>query len=309
MKWTKCIITAAALAFTCLIAFSLIFPEKLYRFSVDHQRKISGLVLKKIQSGDHNISYLEGGEGPVTIALIHGFGGNKDNWIYLTEHLPGYHFVIPDLPGFGDSTKLDTSKYDVNSQAERLDRFFISTGLKKFYIAGNSMGGNISGIYASKYPRKIKGLILLNNSGIKFPVKSPVMKTLDTGVNPLIVSGRDDFNRYLGIVFVRAPWIPLPVKWHIADMALASREFNSKVFHDINAMPSLIEDHFAAITMPVLIIWGDSDRILDVSGVTVLEKGIKNHRTHILKDCGHAPMIERPVETAWYIKKFIETGR
>ncbi len=309
MKWTKRIIIASAVIILSMAALCFIFPEKLYTLSINSARSKAGLVQKEVQAGDHRIAYLEGGSGSETLVLVHGFGADKDNWPHIAKFLPGYHFIIPDLPGFGDSTKSPKAQYDVSSQVERLDAFFNAIGLKKFYIAGNSMGGNISGIYAAKYPEKVKGLILLNNSGIKFPVKSYVFKEIDRGFNPLLVTGRSDYDRLLGIIFVKQPFIPLPVKWILADKALAAREFNNKVFRDINTMPASIENNFGRLTMPVLIIWGDRDMVLDVSGVAVLEKGIKNHTTHILKDCGHAPMIERPEETAGYIKTFIETGR
>lgn len=309
MKWTKRIIIVMSFIILSLAAFCFIFPEKLYRLSINGERSRAGLHVKKISAGDHQIIYTEGGDGTETLVLIHGFGGDKDNWTRMAKFLTGYHIIIPDLPGFGESTKSDKAQYDVASQVERLDRFLSDLGLKQFYIAGNSMGGNISGIYAARYPQKVKGLILLDNSGVKFPVESAVRKDMARGVNPLLVSGRNDFDRFLGVVFFRPPFIPLPVKWVLADKALANREFNSKIFRDLNAHPASIEEHFAKLTMPALIIWGEKDTVLDVSGVTVLEKGIKNHTKRIIQDCGHLPMLERPEETASYIKEFIETNR
>ena len=308
MKWTKRIIIAAVIIILSMAAFCFIFPEKLYMLTINGDRERAGLAVKEVQAGDHKIVYLEGGQGTETIVLVHGFSADKDNWPRMAGFMPGYHFIIPDLPGFGDSTKSEKSEYNVAAQAERLDAFFTAIGLKQFYIAGNSMGGNISGIYAARYPQKVKGLILLDNSGIKFPVKSFVFREVDRGVNPLLVAGRGDMDRFLGILFSNPPFIPLPVKWFLADKALASRQFNSKVFREINTMPALIQDNFDRLTMPVLIIWGDKDMVLDVSGVAVLEKGIMNHTTRILKDCGHLPMLERPEETASYIKAFIEAG-
>ena len=60
------------------------------------------------------------------------------------------------------------------------------------------------------------------------------------------------------------------------------------------------------IKTPTLILWGDTDRVLDVSGAAILEKGIKNSQKIIMKDCGHVPMIERPEETAKYYISFLK---
>jgi pimeloyl-ACP methyl ester carboxylesterase len=47
--------------------------------------------------------------------------------------------------------------------------------------------------------------------------------------------------------------------------------------------------------------------MIDVGNVPVFEKGIKNHSTRILKDCGHVPMVECPEETALYFDEFIRS--
>ena len=63
------------------------------------------------------------------------------------------------------------------------------------------------------------------------------------------------------------------------------------------------------IQAPVLIIWGDQDKVLDVGGVTFLEKNLKNYRTVIIKDVGHCPMIEQPEETAKAYMTFLKEKR
>ncbi len=309
MKILKRLTVSAVIIIAAVVLFSFLFPEKLFEITVKMQHRSAGLVQKEITVGDHRIVYLEGGTGSDTIVLVHGFGGDKDNWPMLVAALPGYHYIIPDLPGFGESSKIESSKYDVVSQVERLEKFLTQLGVKSFYIAGNSMGGNIAGVYAAAHAQKVKGLILINNAGINSPVKSELFKSLEKGLNPLLVNSPDDFDRLLKFVFVKEPYIPFRIKGVLAERAIASRKFNDKIFADITAAPAMLENRFSSLTMPVLIIWGDQDRVLDVSSVPVLEKGIKNSISVILKDCGHIPMMERPVETAGYIKNFIEQAK
>jgi len=57
-----------------------------------------------------------------------------------------------------------------------------------------------------------------------------------------------------------------------------------------------------------LILWGDTDRLLDVSCTEVLEKGLPSSTTVIMKDCGHVPMMERPEETARHYIGFLQAG-
>jgi len=303
MKWLK-ISGILALLIICLIVF--MFPTELfYKLAINKARFSAGLSQKEINIDDHRIVYLERKSGEETLVLLHGFGAEKDNWAELARHLKGYRLIIPDLPGFGDSEKIETAEYDIASQVERLDKFFTKIGLKKFYIAGNSMGGNIAGIYSVKHPDKIKALILLNNSGIISADKSMVMKLIEKGDNPLIVKDRESFKNLFKFLFVKQPDIPERIMNYLADRAVEDRAFNEKIFIEMIKKPAMLDNSLALLTMPVLIIWGDKDQILDVSGVRVLEKGIKNHTTKILKDCGHVPLMERPEETASYISEFI----
>lgn len=305
MKWLRIASFIIVALLILIICFFYLFPETIYNRSIRSERSKAGLTVKEISVDDHKIKYLERNAAGETLVLLHGFGVDKDTWLSMASFIPGYHLVIPDLPGFGESTNSASASYDVTSQAERLNKFFNVIGLKKFFIAGNSMGGNISGIYAIKYPDRIKGLILLNNSGVVSPVKSVVMQMFEKGENPLLMKENEDFYRINGLLYVKEPFIRYPIKRMLADRAVKRRQSNEKIFKDMLRKPAMFEGQFAKFTMPVLIIWGDKDQLLDVSAVTVLEKGIKNHSTKILKDCGHVPMVERPEESASYIKKFI----
>ena len=203
MRIVKGLTAALLIIIICLFSFMLLYPENVYNYYLDYHRGKAGLVLKEAVIGDHKIKYLERESSGETLVLLHGFGADKDNWNMLAAFMPGYHIVIPDLPGFGDSTVIMSAKYDVNTQVERLDVFFSSLGLKKFYLAGNSMGGNISGIYAANHPDKIKGLILLNNSGVIPPRPGEIWKGIEKGDNPLIVADAAGYSRLLKGIFVK----------------------------------------------------------------------------------------------------------
>ena len=168
MNKKKIIIIGSIAIFIIIILLSpVIFTEQLFNMAIYSRRKKAGLEKKVIDIDNLKISYLEGGKGK-DILLIHGFGADKDNWIYLSKYLtPNYHVVAIDLPGFGESTKLKKLNYDVISQIKRIDLFVNKIGLKSFIIAGNSMGGHIAVYYTINYPNKISSLCLLDSSGVK----------------------------------------------------------------------------------------------------------------------------------------------
>jgi pimeloyl-ACP methyl ester carboxylesterase len=89
--------------------------------------------------------------------------------------------------------------------------------------------------------------------------------------------------------------------------ALDNRSFYEKELKEINPDFFSLEKNLPKIKAPTLILWGDQDRILDISSVPVFEKGLKNHKTVIIKGCGHAPQVEKPQETATYYLDFIKS--
>jgi abhydrolase domain-containing protein 6 len=301
----KKILIAVLIVIVALVAGYYAFPEKIAGFMIDSARSKAGLTKKEIKIDDHNIVYLEGGKGPA-ILLLHGFAANKDNWLRFTAYLTkDYHVVIPDIPGYGESSKIEKDSYDLSNQMSRLHKFAQAIGLKKFHIAGNSMGGFYAGAYAVRYPDEIISVGLFDAGGVKSLEKSVVAKMMEKGENPFDVKDSKDWARFSQLMFVNPPSIPYPIRKVLADVALVNRVFYAKLGKELRQDFLALEKDLPNIKAPALILWGDQDKVLDVSSVPVFEKGLKNHKTAIIKDCGHVPMLEKPKETATQYLDFI----
>lgn len=282
------------------------FPEKVAGYMLNFARSNVGLIKKEIKIDDHNVVYLEGGKGP-TILLLHGYSSEKDSWLQFAAYLTkDYHVVIPDIPGYGESSKLMDASYNLSNQMSRLHKFAQAVNLKKFHIVGHSMGGLFSGIYAARYPDEIVSVGLFDAGGVMPLEKNVVMKMMGKGENPIVLRDSSDWPRIMGLVFVNPPSLPYPLKKVFIQEALANRDFYEKVLKEIKPDFFSLEKQLPKIKAPTLILWGDQDRILDISSVPVFEKGLKNHRTVIIKDCGHVPQVEKPKETATHYLGFIK---
>lgn len=290
-----------------LSSFLVSCASSLYTLDTNLRRRRADLEEKTVKIKSYVISYLEGGSGETgeTVVLLHGFGADKDNWVRFARYLKEkYHVVVPDLPGFGESTRIMSDNYDIDSQVRRIHDFVTKIGLRKFHIAGNSMGGLISAIYAAEYPEKILSLGLLNPGGVAERNPSRLSIELKNGNNPLIVKKEDDFETLINFVFVEPPFIPSHVKTYLGKLAVANKDFYEKVF--VEAAPGgLLEEKMEAIRARTLIIWGDQDRVFPVSSGSVLDNGIRDSKLVVLKQCGHLPMMERPEETAQYYLDYI----
>ena len=274
------------------------FPGVMLCIGQSIERGRAHLEKKSIMIDDYRIVYLEGGTGE-TVLLLHGFGADKDNWTKFAAYLtPGYHVVIPDIPGFGESTKDDGASYDIESQVSRIKKFTDALGLKKFHIAGNSMGGVIAGVFAENHGDMITSLALVNSAGVKSKIKSDFQKMLESGENPLLINKASDFDNLMDMLFVEKPRIPGPVKKYLAARSMKDRAFNEKIMKGSRGLQSTLEQNLGKLEMPVLILWGDRDRLIHVSCTEVFAKGIKNSTVTVLKDCGHIPQMEKSAEAA-----------
>lgn len=275
------------------------------------ERRLTGLSPEEIQIGEFTIRYYEGGPADAeTLVMLHGFGGNRDTWLRFsrpfTEH---YHVIAVDLPGFGESSKPDVS-YDVASQVERLHALIQALKIRKLHLIGNSMGGHIAALYSARYSDDVLSLALLNNAGITTATKSEMMQRVQRGEpNPLVVRKPEDFDALLHFVFVTPPDMPGPLKRHFAEQSMANREHYDRVFAQLRERYVPLEPELAKIQVPTLLLWGDQDRVLDVSSIAVMKPLLKQPTVVIMKNCGHVPMLERPAETAQHYQEFLNANR
>jgi len=293
--------------FSIVIITMLSCASHSYIQSIDDQRGDANLTLKSIDIPDFKIVYLEGGTGD-TIIMVHGFGGYKDVWLDMAKYLtPNYRVIIPDLPGSGDSSKPQDVNYNHVSQVKRLNLFAKELKLTKFHLVGNSMGGNIAGNYAADYPEMVNTLALLDTAGVKSPVKSELLLLLEKGKkNPLVIEDVNDYDKFLEFVCVKPPQLPSFMKEYLTEQAVAAGPINKKIWKDSRADVLILESKLNKITAPTLIVWGDTDRVISISSVPILEKNIRNSKSVIIKECGHVPMIEKPEETASIYKDFLK---
>ncbi len=275
-----------------------LFPEKCFEFAKRTQRRLSGLTLKETMIDDHRIPYLEGGIGE-PLLLLHGFGAEKDHWSQIAKFLtPHFRVIAPDIPGFGDASRLSEARYDLDSQLERIGKFASSLGLHKFHLGGNSMGGYLSAMYAAKAPEQVQSLWLLAPAGSRDAELSELFNLIARGDNVLMMETDVSGKRLANMVFAKTPWVPAEFNRIWRERGMQNRAFNQKMFDEIFGDPIFLEDRIAGLTTPTLIVWGDDDRLVHRSGATTLKKMLPQADVRIMPYMGHCPMVERPRDTA-----------
>jgi pimeloyl-ACP methyl ester carboxylesterase len=273
-------------------------PGAVYALAMAGERRWAGLRDRRVEVDDHIIACLDGGRGD-PVLLLHGFGADRYHWPRFARHLTGSHRVVaPDLPGFGESSRLAGARYDVDAQVARLVALLDTLGIGAAHLVGNSMGGHLAAALLRQCPDRVRSLALFDAAGVDPRVDTEFIAALRRGENLLLADSREDFRRLTAMMFVRQPFIPGRVLDHLGAVAAARRAWNAAVFAQYwDAFDSL--EHGPPLpVVPTLILWGREDRVLPVEDAESFRRLLPHAAIRILDGAGHLPMLERPDEVA-----------
>ena len=275
---------------------------------VQYERNKSDLAVKALtlSSGDKMVYAENGNVAGEPLLLIHGFGGNKDNFTRIARQLESYHLIIPDLLGFGESSKPMTADYRADAQATRLHELLKAKGLtSNIHVGGNSMGGAISVAYAAKYPKEVKSLWLIDSAGFWSAGMPKSLEGATLENNPLLINKTEDFYNMYDFVMSKPPYIPKSVKAVFAQERIANKALESKI------LAQIVEDNveerakvIAEYNIPTLVVWGEEDKVIKPETVTLIKEIIPQSEVITMPEIGHAPMIEAVKQTANDYKAF-----
>ncbi|NII10755.1 alpha/beta fold hydrolase [Oleiagrimonas sp. C23AA] len=288
----------------------LLAPQWLMRLHAWVQAEQAGLDSQTLSVGQTRWSYYQGGaaDGP-TIVLLHGYGADKTVWLPVAKQLTrNFHVIIPDLPGWGDSSRQAGASYNIDAQAQRLSRFVDALQLPAFILVGHSMGGAIAGVYAADHPQRVAGLALMDSFGLSGKTNA-FARAAKAGNNPFDFTTRAGYARMAHLVFKQPPWLPGRFIDVLAKRNQRRHAFMQNVFNALRqpGQYNALDARLGKLTMPVIGIWCQQDKVTDVSALNTLRSGL-THATSIgatvINDCGHMPELEKPDATARIIEGF-----
>ena len=280
--------------------------QSLHDAAISHEMSQAGLEVDHVEIDAGRIEVLRGTnrEDREALVLVHGFAANNLNWLRLSRHLHDeFYIVAPDLPGHGDSVQDPALSYRTPDQARRLDAILEELDIDQAHLAGNSMGGAISAVFAAEFPEHVLSLGLIDTAGIhEHPAELDRLR--EKGRNPLIVEDHEDYDELLDFVMEERPFIPWPISSVMAREAIANQDINRKIFNDLlkdagTDFPGIL----SRIEVPTLVLWGTEDRVINVRNAPLVAQALPNSRLEILEGIGHVPMIEAPERTAELIRE------
>ena len=259
----------------------------------------NGVKEKKILINSLKVNYKIAGEGE-PLLILHGWGGSSDSWLLVQKILAKLNFkvICPDLPGFG-KTAPPAEPWGVKDYNDFLLNLIEKLEINNFFLLGHSFGGQISVRFASRYPERIKKLILCAPSAIRpKPGKKTRMIYLMARIGNTIFSPRHlrrlkDAARNLFYIFIRNR------DYKRAEGVM--RDTIRKVIKE-DLLPEL-----SKIQNKTLIVWGDIDKMVPVKYASIFRDNIPESRLEIFPKIGHSPHLEVPEKLAEIINNFFRS--
>lgn len=228
-----------------------------------------------------SVNYEEAGDpAKKTIIFVHGAGGSSATWFMQLRGLSSdYHIVTLELNGHGKSP--DRSEEDI-FHSYLHDIHEVVTNFDRPFIAGHSMGGALTQVYALNHPENLSGIILVG-TGAKLRVTPIVFNLLE-----------NDFDGYVEAV------------GNFMFHEDTSEEMIEASKHEVRKCPPQIihrdfelcdkfdiMDKVAKIKSPTLILVGDADMMTPVKFSTYLKDKIEGSVMHVIEGAGHSVMLEK----------------
>ncbi len=290
---------------------------------------------KSIDVDNGQIKYYQIGLGK-PVLLIHGLFADKEQWLRLVQTLiqldpkitQKFQFIIPDLPGYGHSTKYPVTVYNLDESDARtnslnqvsilhdfISKLHINSPLQ---IAGNSMGGLIMTLYSVHYPKEVASLAYIGSPiGISNLTPIFINSGFRKGYNPFIPTTIEQFKNELHFLLVNYEAI-MPSDDQILKEIIPFEQKNFQRFTATYNMVTLEQyiDYLKRplpITQPVLVLWGENDYIFGSSTQASklchsLNKS-QHCSWHSIPNAGHVLMMENTkvlLMAAQYYERFLK---
>jgi pyruvate dehydrogenase E2 component (dihydrolipoamide acetyltransferase) len=258
----------------------------------------SGPKPQKVELDGRLIRYFERGEGGVPLLLIHGFGGDLNNWMFNHEALAtGQRVIAVDLPGHGESAK-QLQRGDLAELSEVVLALLDHLDIAEAHLVGHSMGGAVSLNTARLAPQRVRSLTLISSAGLGREINGEYLQGFVDAAN------RNALKPQLIKLFsnpelVNRQMLEDMLKYkRLEGVDAALQQLVSTVFAE-GRQQSDLRDVVAGI--PTLLIWGAADAIIPAGHSSGLAAQVE-----VLPGQGHMVQMEAAEQVNGLIAGFVQ---
>jgi pyruvate dehydrogenase E2 component (dihydrolipoamide acetyltransferase) len=242
--------------------------------------------LETVMVKGRNISYLRRGDGGEAILLIHGFGGEKNSWLFNHEALAAASTVYAlDLPGHGNSDKaIDDPSLD--GFAKVILGFADALKIAQLHLVGHSFGGAISLATTLLGSDRIKSVTVISSMALGKEIDVEYLRGLAK------TNSRKELKALAGRLFANEGLVTRQLvedllRFKRLDGVQAALESILSAILDGDHQRVVLSERIAHLGKPVRVIWGEKDRIIPASHAALAGADV-----HILPNAGHMVQME-----------------
>jgi pyruvate dehydrogenase E2 component (dihydrolipoamide acetyltransferase) len=259
---------------------------------------------RTVEVGGRKMRYLETGVGNEgrPVVLIHGFGGDLNNWLFIQPGLSERHRVIElNLPGHGGSSK-EVGAGDLATLAGAVLDFLGAIDVPKAHLVGHSLGGAVALRMALDSPSHVASLTLICPAGLGKEIDDDFTRDF------IAASRRKQFEPVLAKLFVDASIVSHDMTEDLLRFKRLDgvREALTRIraANFEGGQSEILRGRLGELgDIPVQVIWGAEDKIIPARQAEGLPATVQ---THVLSGAGHMPHLEKASEVSRLLLEFIE---
>ena len=239
------------------------------------------------------IHYHEQGEGEAVI-FLHGAGGGASGYSNFKGNYPefakaGYRAIVPDLIGYGLSSKPDLPQYDLDLFIAGIKGLVDGLGLKNITLLGNSLGGAVALGYALAHPDDVARLILMAPGGVEDLDTYLAMPGI-ANMFAIYKSGKTGAEAMRAVMTMQL-FDPSLLTDEIINERAPIAATQTQAARSILKVPNMTEQ-LHELRCPVFGFWGVNDQFNPASGTMKLMDNCPQARMVLVNQCGHWVQVE-----------------
>ena len=238
------------------------------------------------------LHWREAGAGE-PVLFIHGFPFNCTLWEPQLAAVPaGWHYIAPDLRGFGESPLLGDEPLDMDSHADDMIALLDHLNIEQAVVCGMSMGGYVALALARRYAKRVRALVLVatraNADGPETQKNRHALaaRARKEGAAPVIASMLPKL--LSAHSRMKQPQLAARVQ---AMMQSVSPEAHARALEGM-AVRKDYTSELGSITAPTMVVRGELDEIIPAADMEFIARTVRGARHEVIALVGHMPNLE-----------------
>lgn len=234
------------------------------------------------------MNYLKFGSSKNFIVFLHGWGADKNSFLWLKDYFCDFSLIFVDFPGFGDSPE-PTKPYSVFDYVCELKDLLDKFEIKSLVLVGHSFGGRVAIKFSFLFQNDYENfrLCLVDSAGLK----------PSHGIKFYYKIYKFKFYKKF---FPHSKKIDkFGSKDYISLDPVMKQTFIKVVNEDLSSYAKFI-------TSKTLIVWGQNDMETKIYMAKKLNKLIRNSELKLIEGAGHFCFLDEPTEFAFILDTFLK---